>query len=175
VLPVVRAAFGAQGEQVARLWAELEQSDALRASLVAEHAGQVVGHVGLSHAWLDARRELVDVWLLSPLSVAPDRQGRGVGTRLVAAAVEAARSGGAPLLFLEGDPGYYGHRGFEQASAHGFRPASARTPVAAFQVVRLAGHEEWMTGQVVYRDVWWRHDSAGLRDPLLAQIEEGTR
>jgi putative acetyltransferase len=28
-----------------------------------------------------------------------------------------------------------------------------------------------MTGQVIYRDVWWRHDSAGLRDPLLAQLE----
>ena len=28
-----------------------------------------------------------------------------------------------------------------------------------------------MTGQLIYRDVWWRYDAAGLRDPLLAQIE----
>ena len=104
VLAVIRAAFTDEGEQVAQLWAELEQSDALRASLVAEQDGSVVGHVGLSHAWLDARRELVDVWLLSPLSVVPDRQGRGIGTRLLAAAVEEARSGDTPLLFLEGDP-----------------------------------------------------------------------
>ena len=108
VLSVIRAAFTDEGEQVAKLWAELEQSDALRASLVAEQDGVVVGHVGLSHAWLDARRELVDVWLLSPLSVVPDRQGSGIGTRLLAAAVDEARAGDTPLLFLEGDPGYYG-------------------------------------------------------------------
>jgi hypothetical protein len=28
------------------------------------------------------------------------------------------------------------------------------------------------SGQVFYRDVWWRHDAAGLRDPMLAEIEE---
>jgi len=175
VLPVIRAAFADEGEQVAQLWAELEQSDALRASLVAEQDGTVLGHVGLSHAWLDARRELVDVWVLSPLSVVPDRHGSGIGTRLVGAAVEAARAAGAPLLFLEGDPGYYGARGFERGSELGFTAPSSRTPEPAFQVVRFAGYEDWMTGQVIYRDVWWRHDCAGLRDPMLAEIEEGLR
>ena len=175
VQPVIRAAFADEGELVARLWADVERSEALRASIVAEQAGQIVGHVGLSHAWLDARLRLVDVWLLSPLSVVPARQGQGIGTLLLAAAVEEARSSGTPLLFLEGSPAFYGSRGFERAGEHGFVPASARTPDAAFQVVRFASHEDWMTGQVIYRDVWWRHDCAGLRDPLLAQIEEGYR
>lgn len=173
--PVIAAAFADEGGTVARLWAEVEHSDAVRASLVADRDGVVVGHVGLSHAWLDARRALVDVWLLSPLSVVPSEQGQGTGTTLVTAAVELARTSGTPLLFLEGDPAYYGSRGFERASTHRFVPATARTPQAAFQVVRFAGHEDWMTGQVIYRDVWWRHDAAGLRDPLLAQIEEATR
>jgi putative acetyltransferase len=174
VAPVIRAAFEDEGEQVARLWAEVEQSDALRASIVAEQdgqEGQVVGHVGLSHAWLDARRELVDVWVLSPLSVLPAMQRQGIGARLLAAAIGEARSGGTPLLFLEGSPDFYGRRGFERASPHGFAPASVRTPDTGFQVVRFAGHEDWMTGQLIYRDVWWRHDAAGLRDPVLAQIE----
>jgi putative acetyltransferase len=172
VRSVIEAAFADEGEQVAQVWAEIEGSDAWRASHVAEADGRVVGHVGLSHAWLDARRALVDVWLLGPLSVHPRHQRRGVGSALLSAGMEAARSGGAPLLFLEGDPGYYGSRGFERASVHGFRPASSRTPDAAFQVVRLGRHEAWMTGQLVYREVWWRHDAAGLRDPLLAQLEE---
>ena len=172
---VIAAAFADEGEQVARLWAEIDQSEALRASIVVEQDGRIVGHVGLSHAWLDARRELVDVWLLSPLSVLPAMQRQGIGARLLAAAIGVARSGGTPLLFLEGSPDYYGGRGFERASPHGFTPASARTTDAAFQVVRFDGHEEWMTGQLIYRDVWWRHDSAGLRDPLLAELERGTR
>jgi len=169
---IISAAFTDEAEKVANLWAELVQSDALRASLVAEQDGVVVGHVGLSHAWLDARRELVDVWLLSPLSVVPHRQGRGIGTRLLAAAVDEARAEGTPLLFLEGDPGYYGARGFEKASEHGFEAPSSRTPEPAFQVVRFSGYEDWMRGRVIYRDVWWRHDCAGLRDPMLAEIEE---
>ena len=169
---VISAAFTDEGEKVGNLWAELEQSDALRASLVVEQDGVVVGHVGLSHAWLDARRELVDVWVLSPLSVVPERQGNGIGTRLLAAAVDEARAGGTPVLFLEGDPGYYGARGFERASEHGFAAPSSRTPEPAFQVVRFSGYQDWMTGQVIYRDVWWRHDCAGLRDPDARQIEE---
>ena len=175
VLAVMREAFGGEGEGVARLWADLERTEALRGSLVAVIAGEVVGHVGLSHAWLDTRRALVDVWLLSPLAVAPAHQGRGLGGRLVAAAIEAARAALAPLVFVEGDPDYYGIQGFEPALQHGFTPASARTPGPAFQVVRCAGHEDWMTGQVIYRDVWWRHDAAGLRDPLLAEMEERYR
>jgi putative acetyltransferase len=175
VAEVVRAAFGDEGDNVAALWAEIAASDLLLGSLVAELDGEVVGHVGLSHAWVDARRELVDVWVLSPLSVVPTRQGAGIGTRLVAAAVDAARAGGAPLLFLEGDPGYYGSRGFEPAGTHGLTPPSTRTPGPAFQVARFERHEDWMNGQLIYHDVWWRHDVAGLRDPLLAQVEESLR
>ena len=29
-----------------------------------------------------------------------------------------------------------------------------------------------MTGRLVYPDIWWRYDLAGLRDPRLAEIEE---
>ncbi len=95
VLEVVRAAFGDEGEQVAALWPDLQAAGLVRASLVAEHDGVVVGHVGLSHAWVDARRALVEVLLLSPLSVRPAQQGEGVGTTLVAAALERARGAGA--------------------------------------------------------------------------------
>ena len=111
----------------------------MRASLVAEVDGDVVGHVGLSHAWVDARRALVDVLVLSPLSVLPAHQGGGAGTALVAAAVARARELGTPALFLEGSPAYYGPRGFERASALGFAPASVRTPDRAFQVVLTDG------------------------------------
>ena len=128
--------------------------------------------MGLSHAWVDARRALVDVLLLSPLSVLPAHQGRGAGTALVAAAIARARELGTPALFLEGSPAYYGPRGFAHASALGFAPASVRTPDRAFQVVLTDAHEPWMTGRLVYPDVWWRHDGAGLRDPALAELEE---
>lgn len=167
---VIAAAFADEG-RVAAVWADVIGSGLDRASIIAVDDGGIVGHVGLSHAWLDARRELVDVLILSPLSVRPDRQGEGIGTRLVAAAVEAAERLDAPALFLEGSPDYYGRCGFERAASRGFEAPSRRTPEPAFQVALLSGHADWMTGRVVYRDVWWDHDAAGLRDPDLTEIE----
>ena len=168
---VIRAAFGeGHGDQVGDLWAEVRMGDHLLAERVAVLDGVVVGHVGVSHCWLDARRELVSACLLSPLSTSPDLERRGIGTALVAAAIEAARGLGRPALFLEGSPSFYGARGFEPASAYGIEPPTPRVPAPAFQVVPFAW-EEWMTGRVVYPEVWWRHDSAGLRDPDLAEVE----
>lgn len=171
---VIEAAFTDHAE-VADLWDDVERRGHACASIVAvdeDVPDEPVGHVGLSHAWVDARRELVDVWILSPLSTRPDREREGIGSALVHAAIEAARESGVPALFLEGSPQFYGPRGFEPASARGFVPASARTPDLAFQVVTFDSWEEWMTGALVYRDVWWEHDAAGLRDPDLAQVEE---
>ena len=171
VRAVVTEAFGDQGEEVAALAEDLRRTHA-RAELVAEQDGQVVGHVLLSRSWVDARRALVDVLVLSPLGVLPSHQGRGVGTELVAAAIEEARRQEAPAMFLEGDPDYYSRRGFVAATARGFTRPSVRVPEPAFQVVVLDGHEEWMTGALVYCEPFWAHDCVGLRDPRLARIEQ---
>jgi putative acetyltransferase len=176
---VIHSAFEAeqpgQGQPVVEIWRELEQSGLVRISLVGVRDDQVVGHVGVSHAWLDARRALVDVLLLSPLSVLPSHQGSGVGTALLEAALVAGAQTGKPAMVLEGSPYYYADRGFERGSAHGMVAPSDRTPDAAFQVALFESWEEWMTGRVVYPDVWWRNDAAGLRDPVLAQLEERFR
>lgn len=158
-------AFGA-GEPVPDLADALRSAPAPLAptSIVAEVDGRVVGHVLLSASRLDAPRRIVDVLVLSPLGVLPEYQGRGIGTRLVEHALAAADGRGAPLLFLEGSPNYYGKRGFETAGAAGFRSPSLRIPDAAFQVARLSTYEPWMTGTLVYSDVFWALDCVGLRD-----------
>jgi len=132
--------------------------------LVAEVDGELVGHVMLTRSLLDAPRRLIDVLVLSPLSVAPDHQRAGIGTALVRAAVDAAAAAGAPLLFLEGDPGYYVRHGFVPGEPLGFRKPSLRIPDAAFQVVVLPSHESWMTGTLVYAWPFWALDCVGLRE-----------
>jgi putative acetyltransferase len=171
VRAVVTEAFADEGEKVALLVDDLRRTHA-RAELVAEADGAVVGHVMLSRSWLDARRALVEVLVLSPLSVAPTRQGRGVGTDLVEAAIDEAGRLGVPAVFLEGSPDYYSRRGFEPATSRGFTRPSARIPEPGFQVAVLDGHEEWMTGALVYCEPFWAHDCVGLRDPGLAEIEQ---
>ncbi len=173
---VIREAFGAEspeeGDKVAALWTDVRASGHVLAETVAVSDGRVVGHVGVSRCWIDARQALVDAAVLSPLSTSPDAQRQGIGTALVGAAVDAAAALGGPALFLEGSPAFYGRHGFARASTHGFEAPSRRTPEAAFQVVLHPGFEDWMTGRVVYPEVWWRHDAAGLRDPDLAFLED---
>ena len=175
VAAVVGAAFG--GARVPDLVTALRSSDAwLDLSFVAEadlgSGPEVVGHVAYSRSRLDAPARLVDVLVLSPLSVRPDVQRRGAGTALVHRSLAALDAAGRPepLVFLEGSPSYYSALGFRPAGEWGVRRPSLRIPEAAFQVwplaacaARLAAGEE-LTGTLVYHRVWWDHDSVGLRD-----------
>lgn len=126
-------------------------------SVVATIDDMVVGHVMVSHAFLDTDRKLVDVAVLSPLGVVPDHQGQGIGTALIGAAIKATNDLGLPMLFLEGHHKYYGTRGFENAMDLGVRRPSTRIPPKAFQVAKLSSYDESLTGTFVYRDVHWRH------------------
>ena len=171
VAEIVTTAFGDEGPLVSSLVSRLRQTGHVRAALVAEDETGVIGHVQLNRSWLDARRRLVEVLVLSPLSVAPTAQRRGVGTDLLAAALAEAERLGAPAVFVEGGWGYYGKRGFGRASLQGFTAPSDRIPDPAFQVALLPALEPWMTGALVYCEAFWALDCVGLRDPLLGQIE----
>jgi len=164
VRSVVSAAF--EDVTVADLVEALQADEAggKGASIVAVMGERVVGHVQLSRSWLDAPTTVVDVLVLSPLAVAPDVQGQGIGGALVRAAIAAADDLGSPLLFLEGSPRYYPRHGFVPGGTLGFIRPSVRIPEAAFQVVRLPSWEPSMTGQLVYPEVFWVHDAVGLRD-----------
>ncbi len=162
VRDVVREAFG--GDQVPDLLDDLRRSVAwLDLSLVAEHDGDVVGHVSLSRGWVDDPERVVEVLVLSPLSVRADMQRRGAGAALVSAALAAADRRAEPVVFLEGDPRYYSRHGFVEAGPLGFTRPSPRIPERAFQAWLTPAYRPGITGALVYPDVFWRHDCVGLR------------
>jgi putative acetyltransferase len=168
VRAVHRAAFGERGGVVGDLADDLRElvSEGEGLSLVAEAGGHVVGHLMFTPSLLDAPARLVPIEVLSPVGVLPDHQGRGVGTTMIRRGLELLRERNEPLVFLEGAPGYYSRFGFEQATKLGFRRPSLRIPEAGFQVLRLDAYEPWMTGTLVYSEVFWRHDAVGLRGPV---------
>jgi len=159
------AAFGGgdHGRVVADLVDDLRTTPGCL-SLVAVEGGEVVGHVMFTTSLLDAPNRLVEVQVLSPVGVRPAAQGRGIGSALIRHGLELMREQLVPLVFLEGAPGYYSRFGFEPGGELGFRKPSLRIPDAAFQVFRLPAYEPWMTGTLVYSEVFWRHDAVGLRD-----------
>jgi putative acetyltransferase len=160
-------AFGSHGPVVAELADDLRgmiaAADGL--SLVAERGGEVVGSVMFTRSLLDAPRRLVDVQVRSPVAVLPEHQRQGVGSALVEAGLKTMAERSVPVVFLEGDPGYYSRFDFEPGAPQGFRKPSLRIPDAGFQAIRLPAHEPWMTGTLVYAEAFWRHDCVGLREP----------
>ena len=113
VFKLVSAAFGQADE--ARLVQDLHRAGDGAIALVAEGDGAVLGHVLLSR--MDAPFRAL---ALAPLSVAPARQGQGIGASLVRAAIERARGEGWEAIFVLGDRGYYERFGFDAAAAEGF-------------------------------------------------------
>jgi putative acetyltransferase len=71
----------------------------------------VVGHV-LAAAGTIGGTQLLG---LAPLCVAPERQGRGIGSSLMTDLLARATRAGWPAVVLLGDPGYYKRFGFEPA------------------------------------------------------------
>lgn len=157
---------GNHGAAVAKLVTGLRRRLAAKEglSLVAVVSDRVVGHVMFSDGLLDAPSQVVEVQVLSPLGVLPERQGEGIGSGLVRRGLDALADRGVPLVFLEGSPQYYSRLGFERGDEMGFRKPSLRIPDIAFQVTRLPAYEPWMAGTLVYSEVFWECDAVGLRD-----------
>ncbi|MDH0174864.1 MULTISPECIES: GNAT family N-acetyltransferase [Aeromonas] len=89
---------------------DLRQAGALSLSLVAEQAGQVVGHLCFSPVTISDGSER---WYgLGPISVSPELHGKGLGSRLMEAGLAELKGMGAAGCVVLGDPGFYGRFGF---------------------------------------------------------------
>src|SRR5438552_11186556 len=88
-------------------------------ALVAEDSSGVIAHVMLSWVGVEggSRPRILN---LTPMSVRPDRQRMGVGTRLIRDALGRVEAAGEPAVMVEGVSAYYPRFGFERASALGF-------------------------------------------------------
>ena len=141
-----RTAFPHHGERIVDLVDALREglagTDGL--SLVASDADIVVGHVMFTRCLLDAPSKLVEVQVLSPIGVLPERRRQGIGTSLINTGLDVLEARGVPLVFLEGPPDYYRRFGFAAGADLGFRKPSLRIPDTAFQVKVLGAYEPWM-------------------------------
>lgn len=92
----------------------------LAVEFVAVDAGAIVGHIAFSRMAVEADGAPVAALGLAPLAVAPDRQRGGIGGRLIECGLAAANGRGTRIVFVLGDPEYYGRFGFSAAAAAPF-------------------------------------------------------
>jgi putative acetyltransferase len=120
--------------------------------LVAHDGRNLVGHVMAAPGTLGsaARPDAGDVLGIAPLSVAPERQGEGIGSALMRAVIEQAHARGTPLVLLLGDPAYYERFGFEAAWPLGITYAPAGNHSPHFMARRLAAYDTGLRGEFRY-------------------------
>lgn len=147
VFAVIEAAFA--DRSVAEFAEAIRASPGFVADLsfVAEEDEEIVGHTMLSRVGVEGR---ADVLILTPMSVRPDRQRRGIGAALVRGALAAAEDQGEPLVLCEGIPAYYPRFGFRSATALGLLRPDERIPDAAWMVAPLRAYDAALRGRVVY-------------------------
>ena len=102
-------------EDLLPLVRDLLRESALTLSLVAVAESAVVGNVIFT-------KGVVDGWegraaLLAPLAVEREHQKRGIGSRLVRAGLRRLEEEGTGLVFVLGDPAFYGRLGFRQETS----------------------------------------------------------
>ena len=148
---VVRAAFAGHPDEVSLLVERIRAGTGYvpELALLAEDDSGIVGHVMLSFVRIvgGSRPELL---ILTPMSVRPDRQRLGVGSKLIREVLARAQAAGEPAVLVEGIPAYYPRFGFERASPLGFVAPYASIPDDAFMVKRLPGYDGGLPGRVVY-------------------------
>ncbi len=128
VLGVHALAFPeSERDLVAQLAADLlaEQTKPPILSLVAEVGGLLAGHVAFSPVFTADDRGFRG-YILAPLAVRPDVQRRGIGSALIRHGLRLLSEDGVQVVFVYGDPAYYGRFGFSVDTA---RPYTAPYPL----------------------------------------------
>lgn len=145
---IERRAFGGMGEAV--LVDALVAARDVVLELVAQQAGQLVGHVLFSRIHIvDDDGEAFPGAALAPAAVEPGLQGRGVGSALIRAGHERLAKRGERLSVVLGDPAYYGRFGYTHERAAGFE---SHYQCAALQAVAFG--DAPLTGRLVYADAF---------------------
>lgn len=88
----------------------LRAANVLTVSLVAEIDGKLVGHIAFSPVTFSDGSE--NWYGLGPISVLPDCQKQGIGTKLVEKGLSALKDLKAAGCVLVGDPDFYKRLGF---------------------------------------------------------------
>ena len=104
-----------EGKIIGRIAQDLFEKTAARDlySFVADSDGLLVGSAFLSRLTLE---QDLSAFLLAPVAVSSDQQGKGIGQALIRHALSVLREQGGKVAITYGDPAFYGKVGFQALS-----------------------------------------------------------
>jgi putative acetyltransferase len=146
ILQVNRLAFG--GEEEALLVDALRAGGYVRACLVAEVHGELVGHILFSDLPIVAEGTTVPALALAPMAVVPGFQKRGIGSALVRRGLEMCREQGHRIIVVLGHPDFYPRFGFSSELARRLESPYSGSAFMALELV--AGALDGVRGTVKY-------------------------
>ncbi|MEN4981824.1 N-acetyltransferase [Acinetobacter modestus] len=124
----------------------LRESKQLTVSLVAETQGKIIGHIAFSPVSIS---DGTTGWYgLGPISILPEYQGKGVGSKLMKEGLNRIKALNAKGCVLLGDPNYYGKFGFKADT----RLILEGAPAEYFQI--LAFTDYIPSGYVIYSNAF---------------------
>lgn len=112
-------------------------------SVIASVDGSIVGHVLLSRMQVVGDGRKVEALGLGPVAVLPTLRSQRIGSELIEAGLRAAGAIGAEMVFVLGEPEYYGRFGFDEKAA---RPFASSYAGPYFQAKILAAGFELPAG-----------------------------
>jgi len=101
----------AEGEMIGRLVRNFMNSTNTSDfyCFVANDGDQIVGSIFFSRLTFERK---IDAFILAPVAVKPDYQGKGIGQQLIRFGLDALSREGVELALTYGDPGFYSKVGF---------------------------------------------------------------
>ena len=136
-----------------------EETSPATFALVAETDGAVVGHIAFSPVTINSNKNWQG-YILAPLGVKPEYQKRRIGSQLIENGIARLSKQKVNILFVYGDPKYYGKFGFKAETATQYLPPYELLYPFGWQALVL-NHEESPEQAVKLSCV------ASLQDPAL--------
>ena len=107
-----------ENETIVKLVTELLSLKASKpvVDLLAETKDEAAGHIIFSPVTIDGTED-IQAYILAPLGVKPEYQRLGIGSRLIEHGLKALTDMSVDIVFVYGDPEYYGRFGFSADTA----------------------------------------------------------
>lgn len=139
-------------EDLVHLVRDLLNNPEVALSLVAFADSQIIGHVVFTRCGVAGNG--VNVALLAPLAVDPSWQRQGIGSAIVRAGLRQLEDAGVSVVYVLGDPNYYGRLGFFPEPL--IEPPYPLPPEwdGAWQSITIGGFTEPVEGRLSVPPEW---------------------